>query len=629
MSTTGRRTLRTRVRLLAGALVLTAALPAGAAAAPAPALAAAPAPAVAPGLDPGLPRTGAPQRVVVTGPGAADAVRRSGGTLGADLPLVQGVAAEVPAAALAGLAARPGVRAVTADRQGTYEEHTYDEDTTASGFARTTGANRAWDNGHLGRGVGVAVIDTGVSPMADLAGRVVHGPDLSGEGSVVDSYGHGTVMAGIIAGSGADSAARSSGAWTGVAPAAHVVAVKAAGRNGAVDVSTMLQAMHWVSAYREQYRIRVLNLAWGVPSTQAAQLDPLNHAVQRLWAEGIVVVVAAGNSGPTAGSVTKPGDDPVVLTVGALSDQGDDDRDNDVVPGWSSRGVAGAATNPALPRKPDVVAPGRSLVSPRSYGSAVEAGNPRALVAPSYIRGSGTSQAAAVTSGVVALMLSARPDLTPDEVKQRLMATATPVAHAEPLAQGRGRISYAGAVTAPSVPAAQPRRATGLGSLEASRGGTHVVAECGGTPTEIRGEIDVRCQPWDAAAWAGSPWTGAAWTGSAWAGSAWNGIAWKGSAWADATWTGIAWKGGAWTAGSWQGSAWNGAGTGAWTGIAWKDAAWTGIAWKASAWTAGEWTGAAYDSAPSDFQSAFWGAGPPPGRYLPGERFTPRPRGRS
>ena len=310
-------------------------------------------------------------------------------------------------------------------------------------------------------------------------------------------------------------------------------------------------------------------------------------------------------------------------TVGALNDQGDADPANDAVPGWSSRGVSGAATNPALPRKPDVVAPGRSVVSPRSYGSTVESTYPKALVSPSYIKGSGTSQAAAVTAGVVALMLSARPDLTPDEVKQRLMATATPVPGAEQLAQGRGRIQVADAVAAPSTPAVQARPATGLGSIEASRGPQHVVADCGGTPTEIRGEIDVRCQPWDAAGWAGSRWTGEAWTGAEWTGSAWNGIAWKGSAWADATWTGIAWKGGAWTGGSWQGSAWNGAGTSAWTGIAWKEAAWTGIAWKSSDWTTGEWTTAEYD----EFLSAFWGAGPPPGRYLPGERYTPVKRG--
>ena len=163
---------------------------------------------------------------------------------------------------------------------------TYDDSGTASNFARDDRKPPAHGRaGNLGQGVGVAVIDTGVSPMTDFDNRLVHGPDLSGEGTTIDSFGHGTVMAGIIAGSGADSANRSKGAYTGVAPGAHIVAVKTAGANGVVDVSTMLQAMGWVAAYKDQFNIRVLNLSWGVPSTQDPAVDPLNYAVERLWSQ--------------------------------------------------------------------------------------------------------------------------------------------------------------------------------------------------------------------------------------------------------------------------------------------------------------------------------------------------------
>lgn len=127
--------------------------------------------------------------------------------------------------------------------------------------------------------------------------------------------------------------------------------MKVAGRNGVVDVSTVLEAMHWISAYRQQYGIRVLNLSRGVASTQSLTVDPVNHAVQRLWSEGIVVVVAAGNSGSSAGTITKPGDDPVVLTVGAYNDQGDLEPNNDGIPQWSSRGPTAAGVV-----KPDLVA---------------------------------------------------------------------------------------------------------------------------------------------------------------------------------------------------------------------------------------------------------------------------------
>src|SRR5207249_6494784 len=140
-----------------------------------------------------------------------------------------------------------------------------DPDSVASVYAKAAGAPAAWTAGNTGAGIGVAVIDTGVSPMNDLSGRIVQGPDLSGEGTYIDTYGHGTVMAGIIGGDGADSAGNPSGSFTGVAPGATVVSVKTAGRSGAVDVSTVLQAMHWVSAYKDQFNIRVVNLSWGTP----------------------------------------------------------------------------------------------------------------------------------------------------------------------------------------------------------------------------------------------------------------------------------------------------------------------------------------------------------------------------
>ncbi len=423
-------------------------------------------------------------------------------------------------------------------------------------------------------------------------------------------------MAGLIAGNGAASANRSGGAFPGVAPASHVVAVKVAGRNGVVDVSTVLEAMHWVSAYREQFGIRVLNLSWGVASTQSPSVDPVNHAVQRLWSEGIVVVVAAGNSGGNAGTITKPGDDPVVLTVGAYDDKGDLEPNNDGVPTWSSRGPTAAGL-----AKPDLVAPGRTVVALRSPGSTIEQNNGKALVGSSYIRGSGTSQAAAVTSGAAALLLAARPGLTPDQVKALLTSTASPIPSSSRYAQGAGRLQVEAASAAPTPTSVQPLPGNGLGSIDASRGSGRVVATCNGAAVEIRGEVDVRCQAWNGSRWTGSRWSGDAWTGVAWKGAEWTGVAWKGVAWSDATWDGVAWKGGTWTSGTWYGaSGWTGDPTVAspWTGVAWKDSNWSGVAWKESGWTTGEWTGAEYD----EFLTAFWGSTPPPGKLVKGEPFT-------
>jgi len=582
-------------------------------------------------VDPGIPTGAAPVEVVVQArPGVSTAelealVAQVGGRVETALPIVDGAEVRLPGSAVPTLAEDDRIVAVTLDRDVEFETVTYDEAGTASAFVGAAGALQAWDAGSLGEGVGVAVIDTGISEMNDFAGRLVHGPDLSGEGTLVDSYGHGTVMAGIIGGSGADSADRAGGAYTGVAPGAHLVAVKVAGANGAADVTTLLQAMHWVAAYQDQFDIRVLNLSWGTPSTQDPAVDPLNHAVERLWDQGIVVVVAAGNLGPQAGTVTKPGDDPKVITVGAYNDKGTVSGGDDATVSWTSQGPTAAGI-----AKPDLVAPGRRLVAARSYGSTIAAENPKALIAPSYIRGSGSSQAAAVTSGAVALLLDQRPELTPDQVKGVLTATANPLSGATAGQQGAGRLDLAEALTAPAGPASwQTASSTGLGSIEASRGGMHVSTDCGedGTTDAIEGEIDLRCEEWNGSAWTGSAWTGSAWTGSAWTGSAWTGSAWTGSAWTGSAWTGSAWTGGTWTGSAWTGSAWTGsAWTGsAWTGSAWTGSAWTGSAWTGSAWTGSAWTSAAYEADDDLFLTAWWGMYPPVDVHVPGE--PPGPRG--
>ncbi len=536
---------------------------------------------------------------------ARDVVTRAGGTIVADLPLVEGFEARVPAASLTSIAADPSVRAVSANRQGDFEEYSYDETTTASSFARTSGASTAWAKGYLGQGVGVAVIDTGVSPMPDLADRLVHGPDLSGEGSTIDSYGHGTVMAGVIGGSGADSSGRAGGAYTGVAPKSRIVSVKTAGRNGVVDVSTILQAMHWVAAHKSQYNIRVLNLSWGTSSTQHHSLDPLNYAVQRLWRSGIVVVVAAGNSGPQAGTVTKPGDDPMVVTVGAFDDKQNTDPVDDALSSWSSRGPTSAGL-----RKPDILAPGRSLIATRSYGSYVEATYPKALISPSYIKGSGTSEAAAVVSGLAALMIQANAALSPDQVKAALKATAVPIAGVSADNQGNGRVQLGAAMAAVPSLDAQVATGTGLGSLEASRGGANVQTDCNGDGISetIKGEIDVRCEAWVPATWVATPWDGTAWAGDFWPHLDWAPALWDGRAWTGGRWSGRAWTGRAWTGTTWSDSMWSGR-------------AWTGAEWTGSTWTESKWTTAEYED--DEFLTAFWGPKAPRWMQLPGEPVDP------
>ena len=185
-------------------------------------------------------------------------------------------------------------------------------------------ADDAWKRGVTGRGVTVAVLDTGVAPnLVDLSGRLVQVKDdltgqttpcknLSGELDCNDRYGHGTFIAGLVAGNGASSGGR----WKGVAPEARILSVKAAGADGSADVSNILAAIQWVVSFKERYNIGVLNLSLGTDSTQDWRVDPFNYAVERAWAAGMTVVVAASNKGPAPKTITKPADDPWVITVG-------------------------------------------------------------------------------------------------------------------------------------------------------------------------------------------------------------------------------------------------------------------------------------------------------------------------
>ena len=549
-------------------------------------------------LDTGLTTVGsAVQSVIVSGAaGASDLVRKAvasvGGTHEKPLPIVNGVSVDVPANRLAELSNAPGVTAVTRNRAVQMQSNAWDDTTTSSSYAWTSGATQTWSAANGGSGVSVAVLDTGVSPVNDLSGRVMNGPDLSGEGkNTVDSYGHGTVMAGIIGGSGADSQPTPR---TGVAPGATIISVKVAGANGATDVSTVLAGLSWIGAFKDTYNIRVLNLSWGVPSTQDPRIDPLNYAVERLWTSGVTVVVAAGNNGPNAGTILKPGDDPLVITVGAFDDKGDTVTTNDSIPTWSSQGPTAQGL-----AKPDLVAPGRTLIATRSPGSTVETQNPKSLIAPSYIKGSGTSEATAVTSGAAALLLAAHPTWTPDQVKYALTSTASPIPNTARSLQGAGRVqtNLANAANVAAAPA-QAMNADASGTLAAARGTSNQVSvTCNGVTKVLNDETTSWCAPWLGTAWTGTAWTGTAWTGTAWTGTAWTGTAWTGTAWTSTQWSGTAW-----------------------TGTAWTGTAWTGTAWTGTAWTGTAWTSAEYDvDDTTAFLSAFWGAHPRYDQHIPGE----------
>ena len=516
------------------------------------------APVAVPGASTAASASGLRPSIVIAAPGqvaaAAAAVRASGGSVGKPLAIVNGFTAKVSTAAAAALNSSAAIVSVTDDATLQAASESYDP---AAGATSSANLQTLTDStaGGTGSGVTVAVLDTGITPVPDLAGRVIAGVDLSGEGDALhDSYGHGTVMAGLIAGNGSAS----DGRYTGIAPAARVVSVKVAGRSGATDVSQILAGLQWIGSYAAQDNIRVVSLAWGNPSHQPTRVDPLDFAVERLWSMGVTVVVAAGNQGPGAGTITKPGDDPVVITVGAYNDAGTATRYDDSSLDFSSRGPTFEGVS-----KPDLVAPGRTLVAVSSPGSVVEQDNPDALIDGGYIRGSGTSQATAVTAGNIALLLAARPHLTPDRVKYLLTTSARPLYGVARAVQGGGELNLARALRTSSAGApVQTLGATGIGgTLEASRGGHHVSVICPGATeaTEVVGEIDVRCGAFSADQWTADQWTADQWTADQWTADQWTADQWTADQWTADQWTADQWTADQWTADQWTASSWDAA----------------------------------------------------------------------
>jgi len=353
-------------------------------------------------------------------------VRALGGEIGVDLEFIQSFAAKVPNSALARLGQDPRVRSVSYDHPILPQSRELPEfvigppDTARilNNYNFTVGADMAWAEGYTGKGITVAVVDSGVQYHPDFVFSVLPGFSLLSTGfpSRIDRYGHGTHVAGIIAGDGTASF----GKYVGIAPGAWVLPVRVCDDKGASSESVLVAGLQWIYRNRELYRVRVVNVSLNSSSLLSYNESPLDAALEILWFNGIVVVVSAGNSRDV---VYPPGNDPFVITVGAVNENGTRDPSDDTVAPFSGYGTA-----PSGFSKPDLVAPGVDIVSTLASASAtLYREHPSHRVGNRYFRLSGTSMAAAVTSGAAALLLEAHPELNPDEVKMRLMASTTPL----------------------------------------------------------------------------------------------------------------------------------------------------------------------------------------------------------
>jgi serine protease AprX len=443
--------------------------------------------------------------VVVVGKGSARAVKAAGGKVTHRVRLIDGVIAKVPARSVRAVRRARGVRSVVVDRAFKTRSDGDDADallgesapasddvpadaTTLAEVRRSIGADRLDASGD---GVDVALIDSGITPVGDLAapGKIVNGPDFSFDSRnpdlhSLDAFGHGTHMAGIIA---------------GVAPQARLVNVKAANAEGVTSLSQLLMAIDYTVRYRHTngVDVRVIMLAVGADNDTGYERSPLALAVERAWNAGVAVVAAAGNDGSSGKGVELPAADPFVLAVGGADTQGTGDPADDDVAEWSSRGDG--------VRDPDVLAPGSSIVSYRVPGSFVDQSS-EGRVGDDRQRGSGTSQATAVVAGAAALLLERHDKWSPDQLKAALRDGARPMA-GDHRAVGEGEVDIAAA------DALRPAdRAQGFAPARVYSSG----------PYGRRFSVAVR----KLKNLLGRRWTGRRWTGVKWNGVKWNGVKW-------------------------------------------------------------------------------------------------------
>jgi serine protease AprX len=453
--------------------------------------------------------------VLVAGDGAA-AAARAHGHVRKELPLVGGVAATVRAGELPRLTAERGVRFVAPDAPVQLTSATPSTASLATIYPGRDSASNPWSAGATGVGVGIAVIDSGVTPSADFGTRLTQ-VQLDGQsGSLDDTVGHGTMVAGVAAGYSPD------GKFIGIAPGANVYAINI-NRPTGVYTSDVITALKWVFDNAHAYNIRVVNLSLSETVPSSYKNSPLDLAVERLWASGVFVAVSAGNLG--FGQVDfAPANDPLVFAVGAFDTMGTSGPGDDTLLPWSSNGktVDGFA-------KPDLVAPGRHIAAPLPTATTFDVLAPLAnRVAPGYAAINGTSFAAPQVAGAAAIIFQVHPSYSPDNVKWVLVAKQG----SKPKNSKVGSLSLSSSYNLAGAPG---RANQGVPALVCAPD----------APCLTDGTV---ASSWDSSSWNSSSWSSSSWSSSSWNSSSWN---------ATADWSSSSWNSSSWNSSSWNATSWN------------------------------------------------------------------------
>jgi serine protease AprX len=461
--------------------------------------------------------------------GESGAAATNGSQIKEQFSSINGIDASLTGTQILALAKRSYVTAITPN--ATVQAQGY---SNSQGWATASNVGVNWWSPTASAPT-IAVVDSGIQAnRPDFGSRVVAQVNLASlaPNSPGDGYGHGTFVAGI--------AADSASGYTGTTPNANIVAIDVMNDAGQSTVSDVIRSCDWIMANKAKYNISVANFSLHAMSKASVMFDPLDQAVEKLWFGGIVVVAAAGNYGTgstPSGVLFAPGNDPFVITVGALDTGNGNGAGDDTLAPWSAWGYT-----PDGFAKPDIAAPGRYMVGPVPAGATLPLSRPDKVTGYGYMQLSGTSFAAPVVAGAAASLRAQNPSWTPDQVKGALMLTAMK----EPITSRAAGVGGVDVQAARSLTSTPPNPNASLYKYVA---------------TTSDGSKYFNAPAWQAAALSNVAWDTAAWSDAAWSSAAWSSAAWSDAAWADAAWASAAW------------------GTVAWSDVAWSDVAWSDAAW--------------------------------------------------
>jgi serine protease AprX len=458
--------------------------------------------------------------VIVVGPSAGASVEKQSGKKKQELSLLNAVSARVSASKLDELAGSVGVEFVAADTP-LAPTGSVDPAKLLAAYPTSDGAPAAWQRGLAGKDVGIALIDSGIRRV-DVDG--VHDVPVPGlETLKEDKFGHGSLVAGVLAG-------RKDSKYVGIAHEAEIYSLNV-NRPEGPRTSDVIKALEWVFNNAHKENIRVVNLSLQETVASTYQQSLLDLAVERVWAAGVLVVAAAGNRGIGAVDYA-PANDPLVLTVGSTDDQGTASTADDSVASFSASGITtdGFA-------KPELLAPGRLIVSTLHHDLPLYAQAPlknRVVGMNDYVSASGTSFSAPQVTGAAAILFQQHPDWSPDQVKWLLRNVARPVNNS---AAGSLALDAAVAFT---------------GTPDLANQGVPALVCAPNTPCIVSGSVGTVSSSWNSSSWNSSSWNSSSWNSSSWNSSSWNSGSWTSSSWNSSSWNSSSWNSTGWTSDSWD-----------------------------------------------------------------------------